>query len=330
MKTRYHVVGLGNAIMDVIAPVPDALLTRFGMDKGTMALIDQERALTLDGALRESGKAVRLAGGSAANTMVGLAELGLDAAYIGKVGRDETGRDLARGYADAGVHFSTSPTDSGTASARSMIAVTPDGERTMNTFLGASVEFDRSDVDDAVVRAGETLYLEGYLFDAEPAKRAFVHAAEVARAAGRQVALTLSDPFCVTRHRDSFAQLVSTQCDLVFANLEEIKTLAGADTLDAALDAVERPGLAICVTRGELGSVISDGQRRYHVPAAPVSQVVDTTGAGDQYAAGVLAGRALGLGWEDAGYLGSVAAAEVIGHYGPRPETPVHEVALSL
>ncbi len=330
MKTRYHVVGLGNAIMDVIAPVDDALLDRFGMDKGTMALIDQDRALTLDKALREGGDAVRLAGGSAANTMVGLAELGVSTAYIGKVGRDQTGQDLAQGYSDANVAFTTRPTDSGTASARSMIAVTPDGERTMNTFLGASVEFDRSDVDDDVVRAGETLYLEGYLFDAEPAKRAFVHAAEVARAAGRQVALTLSDPFCVSRHRDSFAQLVANQCDIVFANEDELLTLVGADSLDAALDSVEREGLAICVTRGAKGSIISDGKRRYHVPAVPDVTVVDTTGAGDQYAAGVLAGRAMGLGWEDAGYLGSVAAAEVISHYGPRPETPVHDYALSL
>lgn len=330
MSSRYHVVGLGNAIMDVIAPVEDSFLSDYDMSKGTMALIDQDRALVLDGALRATGKAQTIAGGSAANTMVGLAAMGLHAAYIGKTGRDDTGQALADGFEAAGLDFATRPSDSGSASARSMILVTPDGERTMNTFLGASVEFEKADVRDTMIRAADVLYLEGYLFDAEPAKAAFVHAAEVAHAAGGKVAVTLSDPFCVERHRASFRHLVDHQCDIVFANQDELLTLTQSDSLDAAMDEIEREDLVLCVTRGSKGSVISDGSRRYHVPAVWADTLVDTTGAGDQYAAGVLAGRALGLDWADAGYFGSVAAAEVIGHYGARPEMPVHEMALGL
>lgn len=330
MSSHYDVVGIGNAIMDIIAPVPDQFITDYGMEKGAMNLIDQNRALVLDDALRGTGQAKRIAGGSAANTMVGIAEMGLRAAYIGKTGKDETGRDLASGFADAGLDFATRPTQSGTASARSMIAVTSDGERTMNTFLGASVEFEKADVVDAMIRAADTLYLEGYLFDGDAAKAAFVHAAEVARAAGGKVAITLSDPFCVSRHRESFRHLVEHQCDIVFANLDELLTLTQADTLDAGLDMIEREGLVLCVTRGSKGSVISDGKRRYLVPAVWADTLVDTTGAGDQYAAGVLAGRAMGMDWADAGYLGSLAASEVISHYGARPETPIHELAASI
>ncbi|MGB6230045.1 MAG: adenosine kinase [Litorimonas sp.] len=329
MSSHYHVVGIGNAIMDVIAPVTDDFLDRYGMTKGTMALIDQGRALDLTDAFRNNGDPQTIAGGSAANTLVGIAEMGLRGAYIGKTGRDHTGEALAQGYRDAGLDFATTPTDTGTASARSMIAVTPDGERTMNTFLGASVEFDKADVVDAMIRAADTLYLEGYLFDGDAAKAAFVHAAEVARASGGRVAITLSDPFCVSRHRDSFRHLVDHQCDIVFANQEELLTLTESDTVEAGLDAIERDDLVLCVTCGSKGSIISDRGERHTIPVAWAETLVDTTGAGDQYAAGVLAGRALGLGWADAGYLGSLAAAEVIGHYGARPETPVHDYAVS-
>ncbi len=330
MSSHYHVVGIGNAIMDVIAPVKDSFLSDYEMSKGTMALIDQDRALMLDGTMRATGEAQTIAGGSAANTMVGIAAMGLRAAYVGKTGRDKTGQALADGYKDVGLDFAMRPSDSGLASARSMILVTPDGERTMNTFLGASVEFRKADVQDAMIRAADVLYLEGYLFDTESAKAAFVHAAEVARAAGGKVAVTLSDPFCVDRHRESFRHLVDHQCDIVFANQDELMTLTQAESLDGAMDEIERKDLVLCVTRGPKGSVISDGTRLYHVPAVWAETLVDTTGAGDQYAAGVLAGRALGLDWADAGYLGSVAAAEVIGHYGARPEMPIHEMALGL
>ena len=330
MSSHYHVVGIGNAIMDVIAPVKDSFLSDYEMSKGTMAFIDQDRALMLDGTMRATGEAQTIAGGSAANTMVGIAAMGLRAAYVGKTGRDKTGQALADGYKDVGLDFATWPSDSGLASARSMILVTPDGERTMNTFLGASVEFRKADVQDAMIRAADVLYLEGYLFDTESAKAAFVHAAEVARVAGGKVAVTLSDPFCVDRHRESFRHLVDHQCDIVFANQDELMTLTQAESLDGAMDEIERKDLVLCVTRGPKGSVISDGTRLYHVPAVWAEMLVDTTGAGDQYAAGVLAGRALGLDWADAGYLGSVAAAEVIGHYGARPEMPIHEMALGL
>ena len=330
MSAHYHVVGIGNAIMDVIAPVSDAFLTDHLMAKGTMALIDQERALLLDAALREHSDPQTIAGGSAGNTMVGIAAMGLNAAYIGKIGRDATGEELAKGFREVGLTFETTPTDTGTASARSMIAVTPDGERTMNTFLGASVEFETADVPDALIRAADTLYLEGYLFDGDAAKAAFVHAAEVARESGGKVAITLSDPFCVSRHRDSFRQLVDHQCDIVFANQEELLTLTGADTLEEGLSELERDGLVLCVTCGSKGSVISVDGVRHDVPVVWAETLVDTTGAGDQYAAGVLAGRSMGLSWPDAGYLGSIAAAEVISHYGARPETPVHQMALGV
>ncbi|MGB3456110.1 MAG: adenosine kinase [Litorimonas sp.] len=330
MRAHHHVVGIGNAIMDVIAPVSDDFLSDHLMAKGTMALIDQERALLLDAALREHSDPQTIAGGSAGNTMVGIAAMGLSAAYIGKIGRDATGDALAKGFRKAGLTFETNPTDTGTASARSMIAVTPDGERTMNTFLGASVEFEKADVPDDLIRTADTLYLEGYLFDGDAAKAAFVHAAEVARASGGKVAITLSDPFCVSRHRDSFRHLVDHQCDIVFANQEELLTLTGTETVDQGLSDLERDGLVLCVTCGSKGSIISVDGVRHDVPVVWAETLVDTTGAGDQYAAGVLAGRAMGLSWADAGYLGSIAAAEVISHYGARPETPVHEMALGV
>lgn len=330
MSTQFDVLGLGNVIMDVLAPVEDQFLTDQNMAKGTMSLIDQDRALMLDKTLQAGGQAQTIAGGSGANTMVGIAELGLRAALIGKTGRDATGKALAAGFSEAGLTFKTNPTNTGAASARCMIAVTPDGERTMNTFLGASVLFDEDDVDADMVRAADTLYLEGYLFDGDAAKRAFVKAAEIARASDRKVALTLSDPFCVERHGPSFRHLVDHQCDIVFANAAELLGLTGQKDLDLAISEIERPDLVLCVTQGSKGSVISDGGTRYAIPAIWVDKVIDTTGAGDQYAAGVLAGRAMGMTWSDAGHLGSLCAAEVIQHYGARPETPIHELALQL
>ena len=327
MKPRYDVVAIGNAIMDIIAPVEEGFIAAHGMERNSMNLIDADRALTLHRAAEDTGELKEIAGGSGVNTLVGIAELGLRTGLIAKVADDNTGRKLREGFARAGVDYNTPPSRSGTPSARSMIFVTPDGSRTMNTFLGASVEFDRSDVREDLIRNAATLYLEGYLFDGDAAKAAFVHAAEVAHAAGRQVALSLSDPFCVGRHKASFQQLVEHQCDIVFANEDELFALTDTSSVDAGLDAIEARNVVVCVTRGARGSVISDGSRRYHVKAAPVARVVDTTGAGDQYAAGVLAGRALGLDWSDAGWLGSLAAAEVISHFGARPQTPVHAIA---
>ena len=326
MSAHYHVVGIGNAIMDVIAPVPDGFLSEHHMTRGVMSLVDQDRALLLHKLLQELGDTQTIAGGSAGNTMVGLAAMGLRAAYIGKTGRDETGELLCTGFRDAGLTFATTPTDSGTASARCIIAVTKDGERTMNTFLGASVEFETSDVPDALIRAADTLYLEGYLFDADAAKAAFVHAAEVARGSGGKVAITLSDPFCVARHRESFRHLVDHQCDIVFANQEELLMLTGDDNVEDGMAALERDGLVLCVTCGSKGSIISVNGQRHIIPVVWAETLVDTTGAGDQFAAGFLYGMATDRDLETCGKMGNICAAEVISHIGPRPQTSMMDL----
>lgn len=327
MTKDIDVLGIGNAIMDIIAPVPDGFLSSQNIERGSMTLIDEPRALSLNDALESVGEVREIAGGSAANTMVGIAEMGVRAAYIGKVGQDGVGERLIAGYREAGVAFETTPTTSGTASARCMIAVTPDGQRSMSTFLGANADFSVADISKAQISRAKTIYLEGYLFDSDDQKAAYIRAAEYAQAAGGQVALTLSDSFCVARHRAGFRQLAEHQTDILFANEDELLALFETDRLDTALDALTGMRPVVCVTRGAKGSVIQTDARRHLVPAAPIEKIVDTTGAGDQYAAGVLAGRTMGLSWPDAGYLGSIAAAEVIQHYGARPETPIHELA---
>jgi sugar/nucleoside kinase (ribokinase family) len=314
--------------MDIIAPVPDDFLSAQSIERGSMTLIDEPRALTLNGALKTVGELREIAGGSAANTMVGIAGLGVRAGYVGKIGIDGVGKRLITGYREAGVQFETAPTKSGIASARCMIAVTPDGQRSMSTFLGANADFSVADISKAQIARARTIYLEGYLFDSDEQKAAYVRAAEIAQATGGQVALTLSDSFCVGRHRAGFRQLAEHQTDILFANEDELLALFETDRLDTALDALSGMRPVVCVTRGEKGSIIQTNERRYLVPAAPISRIVDTTGAGDQYAAGVLAGRAMGMEWADAGYLGSLAASEVIQHYGARPETPIHEIAI--
>ncbi len=331
MTKDIDVLGIGNAIMDIIAPVPDAFLSAQGIERGSMTLVDQPRAMSLNKSLKSESDLREIAGGSAANTMVGIAGLGVRAGYIGKVGNDSIGKRLAKGYQTAGVEFATKPTTSGTASARCMIAVTPDGQRSMSTFLGANSDFGVKDIDRDMIARAKTIYLEGYLFDSDAQKAAFVKAAEYAQATGGKVALTLSDSFCVGRHRAGFRQLVERQTDILFANEDELLALYETDRLDTALDALADMRPVVCVTRGDKGSIIqtpkSQGPRRHLVPAAPIKTLVDTTGAGDQYAAGVLAGYVMGLDWADAGYLGSLAAAEVIQHYGARPETPIHQIA---
>ena len=327
MAKDIDVLGIGNAIMDIIAPVPDAFLSAQNIERGSMTLVDEPRALSLNDALKTQGELREIAGGSAANTMVGIAGLGVRAGYVSKIGRDGVGERLIKGYREAGVEFETAQTKSGTASARCMIAVTPDGERSMSTFLGANVEFGVADISPAQIARAKTIDLEGYLFDSDDQKAAFTRAAEIAQANGGQTALTLSDSFCVGRHRGSFRRLAEQQTDILFANEDELLALYETDRLDTALDALSGLRPTVCVTRGEKGSVIQTRERRHFVKAAPISKVVDTTGAGDQYAAGVLAGRSMGMEWADAGYLGSLAAAEVIQHYGARPETPIHQIA---
>ncbi len=338
MTNIIDILGIGNAIMDVIAPVDDSFLRTHEITKGGMTLIDGARAAALNKALNTSSDTREVAGGSAANTLVGIAELGLRAAYFGKVADDAMGRRFAKGMDAAGVEFVTTPLRGGLATARCLIAVTPDGERSMSTFLGATTAFSKTDLVTRMIKAAKVIYLEGYLFDSDAAKAAFVRAAEIAQAAGNTVSLTLSDSFCVDRHRASFRHLVDNHVDILFANEAEILSLYETDRLDTALDKLHASGQhksdkVACITRSAKGSVIQDAKRRYHIPAVPLTQmgvdkVVDTTGAGDQYAAGVLAGHALGLGWEDAGHLGSLCAAEVISHYGARPQRSIHGLAI--
>ena len=327
MTKDIDVLGIGNAIMDIIAPVPDRFLSAQNIERGSMTLVDEPRALSLNDALKTQGELREIAGGSAANTMVGIAGLGVRAAYVSKIGRDGVGERLIKGYRDAGVEFETAQTKSGTASARCMIAVTPDGERSMSTFLGANADFGAADISKSQIARAKTIYLEGYLFDSDEQKAAFIRAADYAQASGGQVALTLSDSFCVGRHRDGFRQLAEQQTDILFANEDELLALYETDRLDTALDSLSGMRPTVCVTRGDKGSIIQTSERRYFVKAAPIKNIIDTTGAGDQYAAGVLAGRAMGLDWADSGYLGSLAASEVIQHYGARPETPIHQIA---
>ena len=326
---RFDLVGIGNALMDVIAPVSDAFLAAEAMDKGGMALIGEPRALDIDAKLRTGREVTETAGGSGANTIAGASELGLRTAYIARVADDPTGRAYADAMTASGVTFPNAPAEQDAATGRCLIAVTPDGERTMNTFLGTSVAFETSDLPDAIIRDAAILYLEGYLFDADPAKAAFVHASEVARAAGRLVALTLSDTFCVDRHRDSFQQLVEHNTDIVFANESEILALYNTNDLDSVADRLSATRTLVFVTRGDQGALVIDGDQRHHVPARPVAIVTDTTGAGDQFAAGTLAALAMGLSPQDAAHLGNIAAGEVIQHFGPRPQQSVHDLIVS-
>ncbi|MGB0906205.1 MAG: adenosine kinase [Maricaulaceae bacterium] len=326
-NTEIDVLGLGNAIMDAIVPVEDAFLGAENIEKGGMTLIDRPRALQLDKALKKAGERREIAGGSAANTIAGVAELGLRAAYMAKIGDDATGRRFVKEFDAAGVHFVTKPLEGG-ATSRCLIAVTPDGERSMNTFLGASTAFAKRDVVTDLIRRSKVLYLEGYLFDMDAAKAAFVKAAQIAQKAGRKVSITLSDDFCVARHREDFRAFVDNHVDILFANETELLSLYETDSIDAALDMHVKTGKVVCVTRSEKGSVIQDADRRYFVRPVAVDKLVDTTGAGDQYAAGVLAGYAMGLDWADAGHLGSLCAAEVISHYGARPEKSLHALAI--
>jgi sugar/nucleoside kinase (ribokinase family) len=330
MRAQYDVLGIGNAIMDVIAPVGEDMLVVENITKASMTLIDQKRALHLHRAFKKSSpKVSEIAGGSGANTIAGSAALGVSAAYIGKVADDGLGKRFTESLGALGVTANTAPLKKGEATARSLIAVTPDGERSMSTYLGANVTFGVKDIDAAIVRASTVTYMEGYLFDTDAQKAAFVKAAEIAKAAGRQVALTLSDSFCVDRHRAAFSHLVDNHVDILFANEDELLSLYETKDLNAALNNVWATGTTTLVTLSDKGSLIKNSGDVHEIPAMPVDKVIDTTGAGDQYAAGVLAGRAMGLSWQDAGRLGSICASEVISHFGARPETAIHDLVVS-
>ena len=318
------VVGIGNALVDVLSHESYEFIEAQGLTPGSMSLIDEERRAALYAAM---GPAIEVSGGSAANTMVGLASFGGTAHYISRVRDDQFGSVYAHDLNSIGVAFTTPFSTDGPPTGCCLVLITEDGQRTMNTYLGASSMFGAAEVDPEVIRSGRVLYLEGYLFDSDEAKSAFVYASQVAREAGRTVALTLSDAFCVDRHRDAFRTLLDEHVDLLFANEAEICALYEVDDIDGALAEVRRECDIAVITRGADGAVIINGDRTVTVSAEPVERVVDTTGAGDLYAAGFLYGHARGLDLEVCGRLGAIAAAEIISHVGPRPETSLADLA---
>jgi sugar/nucleoside kinase (ribokinase family) len=318
------VVGIGNALVDVLTHADEALLARQGLVKGTMHLVDEARARALYDAM---GPGVEISGGSAANTVVGVASFGGRAHYVGKVRDDQLGEVFGHDLRATGVGYDTPRATSGPPTGRCLIMVTPDAQRTMSTFLGASSHLGPADVDRGLVARGRILYLEGYLFDRPEAQEAFRAAAAIAHGAGRKVALTLSDPFCVDRHRDAFLDLVERHVDILFANEAEICALYQVGDFDAALARVRGHCDIAALTRSARGSVLVNGGSMHVVAPDPVLAVVDTTGAGDLYASGVLYGLSRGLDLPTCGRLGSLAAAEVIAHVGARPLVPLAELA---
>ena len=326
--TRLDVLAIGNAIVDVIADVTDDFLDAEGLTKGSMRLIDTGEAERLYSHMRSP---LQVSGGSAGNTAAGVAALGGRAGFIGQVAPDALGEFYASDLRSTGVEFTTAATDFGVPTARSMVLVTPDGHRTMNTFLGAAQNLPPSALDEAQIASAAILYLEGYLWDPETPRYAMVRAIEVAREAGRKVAFTLSDTFCIDRHRDGFNALIDEgRIDILFANEAEIQALAGVPHLETAVAAVAGKVETLVVTRSEDGALAIRGGERAHVPAEPVAQVVDTTGAGDLFAAGFLVGYARDKSLADSLRLGAIAAAEVIQHYGARPEADLQALAGSL
>ncbi len=324
MPDLYDVAAIGNAIVDVIAPATDEFLAQNGLDKGAMMLVDPARSAAL---YAKMAAGVEASGGSAANTIAGLASLGGRGAFMGKVADDALGAVFAHDMRTIGARFENAPLVGGPGTAISMINVTPDAQRTMCTYLGASVEFTDSDVDAATVEAAKIVYLEGYLFDAEAARRAFAKAAALAHGAGRMIALTLSDGFVVERHRGGLMGFIESQVDLLFANETELTALFQTDDFDAAIEALRPHVKLAAVTRGAAGSVILSQGERLTVKAERPEKVVDTTGAGDQYAAGFMFGLSRGRPLQQCGQLASLAAAEVISHYGPRPLVSLKDLA---
>ncbi|MBN9537436.1 MAG: adenosine kinase [Reyranella sp.] len=316
-SAAFDVLGIGNAIVDVLTKADDAFLSQHGLVKGSMMLIDEARADTLYAAM---GPGVEISGGSCGNTMAGVASFGGKGAYIGKVRDDQLGAVFGHDLRATGVSFETASATTGPATARCLILVTPDAQRTMNTYLGACTGLGPNDIDTARVGAAQVTYVEGYLWDAPAAKQAVLKAFDAAHAAGRKVSITLSDSFCVHRYRDEFRDLVRNKVDILFGNEAEIKALYEVETFEQALEAVRKDAKIAALTRSEKGSVVVKGSETYEVPAAPVAKVVDTTGAGDLYAAGFLFGFTHGKPLAECARLGGIAAAEVISHVGARPE----------
>ncbi|MGQ0740743.1 MAG: adenosine kinase [Alphaproteobacteria bacterium] len=325
MKRDFDVAGVGNPIVDVIFAAPDQFLLEHKIAKAVMTLIDEFRAEHLLGLMPG---ALRSSGGSTANALAGFASFGGKALFIGKAKNDALGRSFAADLRRIGVHFDTPMGEDGPSTACSLIIVTPDGQRSMSTYLGACRELTPGDIDAKAIAASGTLYIEGYLWDADGAKAAIRKAITAARGAGRKVAMTLSDPFCVGRFRHEFLQLLRSDVDILFANEEEAKSLYEVETFDEALQQARAwPGL-VALTRSEKGCVIVAPDGEVHViDAVPVKKVVDTTGAGDQFAAGFLYGLSHGKDLRLSGELGALAAAEVISHYGARPERSLKSLA---
>ena len=324
---EYDVVGIGNAIVDVISKQGDDFIDSYGLTKGAMVLIDAERAVELYDAMDVM---TETSGGSAGNTMIGVASFGGTTSFIGKVANDELGAVFSEDSLASGVSFTVPPAGEGQPTGRSMVIVTPDAERTMNTFLGAATTLYRSDIPDDIVAASRYLYCEGYIWDIDVTKDAIRHAIQVAQQAGRKISFTLSDSFCVDRHFEEWHELIDNDIDVLFGNEDELMTLTKATSHAEAIEMVRGRCEILCATQGSEGSLIVTADETIEIPAVPVANVVDTTGAGDQYAAGVLFGLSRGMSLYDAGMLGSEAAAEVISHMGARPMRPLSDLLTQL
>lgn len=324
MAQQYDVVGIGNAIVDVISQESDDFIDSHGLTKGSMTLIDAERAVQL---YRDMAPAIETSGGSVANTVAGLASFGSSTGYIGKVRDDQLGEVFAHDIRAVGVDFDVPAATDGPPTARCLIVVTPDAARTMNTFLGTSSLLHPDDIDVDLVAAAKVLYCEGYIWDIEITKKAIRKAAEIAAGAGNKVSFTLSDSFCVERHRPEWHELVDGHIDVLFGNESEIKSLYETDDFDAAAEQLRGRCEVAVLTRGSAGSLILTADETIEVAAATVEHVVDTTGAGDLYAAGFLHGYTRGLDLATCGALGSLAAAEIISHMGARPAVDLADLA---
>jgi len=323
MTEKFHVAGIGNAIVDVLTETDDAFLARHGIDKGAMTLIDEARAKALYDAM---GPAVQASGGSACNTIAGLAALGAKTALVGRVKHDTLGKAFAHDLKALGVHFETPMAAHGPETARCFVFVTPDAQRSMCTYLGACVELGPEDLPEAVIKAADVTYLEGYLWDPPKAKEAMRQAIAMAHGAGNRVALSLSDAFCVHRHRAEFLGLVKEEVDILFANESEIMALYETENFDEAFQYARGHSKLVALTRSEKGCVVGRGGEVHLVDAVKPRELVDTTGAGDQFAAGFLYGLVNGANLYDCGRMGAIAASEVIDHLGPRPQRAVRDL----
>jgi len=321
--TKFDVVGVGNAIVDVLYHSDDSFLDQHDLIKGSMTIIDSETSKKLYGFM---GSSMEISGGSAANTVACLTALGGSGAFVGKVCRDQLGDVFTNDIRRAGVSYETEPNTDGDPTARCLIYVTPDAERTMQTFLGACIALGPNDIDEQVIMSSKVIYLEGYLYDPPQAKAAFIKAAKLAKKANRKVSLSLSDQFCVDRHRGAFVDFVCNHVDILFANEDEIKSLYQVDTFDEAIQKVSGNCDIVALTRGSQGSVVISGDEMYVLPAEKVRDIVDTTGAGDSYAAGFLYGLTQGKNLKMCGCIGGILAAEIISNYGARSKNDLKVV----